>query len=144
MGKLHNAGKKSKGVDKRKRDKHAGLKQENHPRIRHEYLDIDYVRDLTDKEKTYLAGFLDEYYGASLAPADEPKEWRKNLHKSKKQRKKCMDRNNALNRDMYAQAKMRGFIDPTELQTVEKPTNPGATEDNVIQLLDIKINGEDN
>ena len=143
MAKLYNANKKSKNSKKRNKSKFPGLKPENHPRIRAEYIDMDYIKDLSDTDKAMLGKFIDEYYGATLAPADKRHQWKKDFHDKKKSRKACMDRVNALNRDLFAQARIRGFIEPTEALPIEKSNNPLAAEDVIIELLDIKTNAED-
>lgn len=142
MSKLHNAGKKSKNSKKRNKSKFPGLKPENHPRIRAEYIDMDYIKDLSDTDKAMLGKFIDEYYGATLAPADKRWKWDNDFHNKKKSRKACMDRVNALNRDLFAQARIRGFIEPTESLPIEKTNNPLGHEDLLIDLIDLKNKDE--
>ncbi len=143
MAELYHAGKKSKKRRGRKKDPHAGLKPSRHPRIRHEYLDFtEYVSQLNDEEKAWLGKFIDEYMGATLAPANKPNEWRKDFHASKKQRKACQGRVNALNRDLFTAMKLRGNIDPIDLVTLDNPNNPKEYEDFLITLIDAS-NDED-
>jgi hypothetical protein len=93
----------------------AALHKELHPKSRWEYLDMDYINDLSDEEKAVLAKFIDEYYGASLAPADNPESWDKDFHDNQELRKDCMDRNNARNRDLYSILRTRGMVEETQI-----------------------------
>jgi hypothetical protein len=134
----------SKGGHKRRNSKYPGLDPKMHPRTRHEYIDIDYAKKLTDEEKAYLSKFMDEYYGATLAPADSPGRWRKDLHRNKKLRKDCTDRNNARNRDTYSRSKARDKVKSitkekeTEIVDSKSTLNPAAHEDAIVALLDKK------
>ena len=77
--------------------------------------------------------------GATLAPVDSPKEWRKDFHKSKKQRKICQDRVNALNRDLFPSLRLRGLIEALEsLPNLETDINPENQEDVLIEMIDLK------
>jgi len=99
-------------VNYRRRDEEfAGLKKELHPRTRWEYLDMDYADKLSDEDKKMLSKFVDEYYGASLSPADQPDNWTNDFHSTPELRKECMDRNNARNRDMYTILRTRGMVE---------------------------------
>lgn len=88
-----------------------GLKKELHPRTRWEYLDADYMDKLSPEEKEFYSKFNEEYYGASLAKEDEPKKWKKDLHKTPELRKECRDRNNARNRDLYSISRTKGWVE---------------------------------
>lgn len=105
---------KAPKVNFRRRDEEfAGLKKDLHPKTRWEYLDMDYIDKLPIEDKKLLSKFIDEYYGASLAPADNPDNWKNDYHSTPELRKECMDRNNARNRDMYTILRTRGMVETT-------------------------------
>lgn len=60
--------------------------------------------ELSEKEKQWLNKFTEEYVNANL----DSKNLRKNLHKTKKLKKDCYDRNNARNRCILTQVKAQG------------------------------------
>lgn len=114
-------------VSFRRRDEEfAGLNIGMHPKTRWEYIDIDYIDKLSDSDKRFLSKMIDEYYGATLAPADQPELWKGDLHPTSKERKDCTDRNNARNRDMYTILRTRGMVE--EIQQ-EDNTNPAVSDD---------------
>ena len=78
---------------------------------------MDYIKDLSEDEKAMLSKFIDEYYGAALAPATEPEQWSDDYHETEEMRKECMDRNNARNRDIYAILRTRGWVEGIEGNT---------------------------
>ena len=100
---------KSKGGHKRKAAKYPGVMPEMHPRSRWEYIDLDYVKKLSDSDKAYMSKFMDEYYGATLAPVADPEQWNKDFHNTKETRKQCQDRNNARNRDLFTANRTAGY-----------------------------------
>lgn len=112
------------------------------PRVRKEFVDIDYLKDLPEKERRYMEKFLSEYYGGSLS-AKEP---HKNIHKTKKRIKDCFDRNNRQNNDLFGVTKANGLLDndaiykkDTEKEYVH-PANQSSniTEDSLIEYIDNK------
>ncbi len=137
------ARKNSKGGLKRKNDRFPGLNRQLHPRSRQEYLDYDYISQLSDEEKEILSKFTDEYYGATLAHKDDWHGRRKDFHRLKKDRKACRDRNNARLRDVLIVARTTSTADNIEEKIIEltegKTYNPADHEDRVIELLDIKL-----
>lgn len=71
-------------------------------------MDVDYLEQLSEKEKDWLNDFNEEYYGANL----DFKNLKKNrFHKTKKDKKACTDRNNARNRCIYGLAKAGGKLE---------------------------------
>lgn len=94
-----------KKKNKKKKTFHA-LNPYANPKVRREFIDVDYVDKLSDKEKEWLNKFMDEYNGANL-DFENP---RKNLHKTKKLKKDCTDRVNARNRDLYAKSKIKNEL----------------------------------
>lgn len=105
---------------KKKKDrgsvKNPGLKKQYNSRVRQEYMDQDYIRDLTEEEKTFLNQFNEEYYGAKL----DFQNLENNLHNNEELKKDCTDRNNARNRCAYGIAKAGNRINDMNMFTVEK------------------------
>lgn len=136
--------KNSKGGHKRRSDPFPGLNKKHHPRSRWEYLDsTEYAHKLSDTDKAYLSKFLDEYYGATLANKDDWPGRKKDLHRLKKDRKACQQRNNERLRDITSLAKSLNNIDSISdkhIQITEVlPSNVGSVEDAVIAVLDLKL-----
>lgn len=123
---------KTKGL-KRKNTKYPGLTPSVHPRNRQEYIDYDYVHQLSAKEKEWLSNFTEEYLGGNFQHAGTK------MHKSKKERKTCYDRTNARNRDMYSKAvatkRLMSIDDVTDMYE-DRSTN----EDILIKKLDDSTN----
>lgn len=88
---------------KRDRVKYRNLDKSVNLKIRHELIDYDYLDKLSDKELEWLDKFTGEWAGAAL-DTEHP---RRNLHKNKKLRKDCYDRNNARNRDVLSRSNVR-------------------------------------
>ncbi len=90
--------------NRRNKTQYPALHPELNLRSRTELLDYDYLDKLTDKEKSFLNKFTEEYVNASV---DVKKKWR-NLHKTKEAIRDCFNRNNARNRDVLTQQKAMG------------------------------------
>jgi hypothetical protein len=113
-------------------------------RVRQEFLDIDYLDQLSDKEKQFLHSFLEEYLGGNFQHSG------KQLIKSKKKMRELWRENNSRNRDLYGLSKARGAlfsldeigynaVDQNMIEHIEG-TNYDVTEDSMIDLIDNKIN----
>jgi hypothetical protein len=139
--------KNSKGGSKRRGDKYPGLNPEMHPKNRAEYIDFEYVKKLSDEEKAWLSKFSDEYYGATFAKVGDWNGRRKDFHRLKKDRKACEHRNNSRNRDTLSLNKSLGRVDDLDNKLIQatqvKNNNPGDHEDRVIELLDLKMQAEE-
>ena len=87
---------------KTKRDqvKYKNLDKSVNLKTRQDLIDYDYLHKLSPKELEWLDKFTGEWAGASL-DTENP---RRNLHKTKKLRKDCYDRNNARNRDVLTRS----------------------------------------
>lgn len=86
----------------RNKVKHPGLKKQYNSKLKQEYLDQDYISQLSEEEKQFLSDFNEEYYGANL---DFKNLENNRFHKTKEEKKACTDRNNARNRCIYGIAK---------------------------------------
>jgi hypothetical protein len=101
-----------KKKNKRTRQKYPNLNPQYNLKTRQELIDYDYIDKLNDAEKAFLDKFTAEYTNASFEKEDPFKKGKrrklKNLHKTKKLRKKAYDANNARNRDILTRAKAQG------------------------------------
>lgn len=93
---------KKKGATRKSTTKNSGLKKQYFSRIKQEYHDIDYMDKLDDKEKAWLSSFMDEDLGANFTHEG------KKIYKKKRDIKESYHRNNARNRDQYANSKAAG------------------------------------
>lgn len=93
---------KVKKETKRSKQKYPALKPEFNLKSRYNLIDYDYLHKLNDKEKEWLNRFTEEYVNADMNHGG------KRLHKTKKLRKDCYDRNNARNRCALTKAQAYG------------------------------------
>lgn len=92
-------------------------------------LDQDYYDKLSPKDKKWLNKFNKESISASF-------EEKGNLHRTKKLKKECYDRNNARNRDILTREKAANRLgDYEELRETSSNNNH---EDYIIEKLDEK------
>lgn len=96
--------KKSTKTTKRSRVKYPGLVKSMNTKVRQELIDHDYIDKLTDKEKQFLSNFNEEYIGANFQHKG------KKMHKSKKMKRDCYNRNNARNRDIHSISSVTGNL----------------------------------
>jgi hypothetical protein len=85
---------KAKKSSARSKVKNAALNPNYSPRIRREYLDFDYLDQLSDKDKEFLNKFVEEELNASFKK-------RGNLNKTKAERREVYSANNQRNRDAF-------------------------------------------
>lgn len=135
--------KKPKKIKKRK--KHANLDPLYNPRVRREYIDYDYTKDLSKEDLDFLSQFTGEYYGASV-------EVRKNSSKIKAQRtvkskhlhkdmlaKPLFDNNNKRNNDLLGVTKVNGLLSDIKDQSDSIGiADYGKSEEAMIALIDYK------
>lgn len=126
-------------MPKKKRKQSRRSQQENpdlDPRFnlksRLELLDQDYLHELNPEELKWLNQFNKEFINASLNKENP----RKNLHKNKKLRKDCYDRNNARNRDILTRAKASKQLD--DFEELVDYSNNSNYEDYLINEIDKK------
>lgn len=93
--------------NRRNNTKFPALKPHLNLRTRYELIDYDYINKLSDEEKEWLNKFTEEYVNDNL----DREKLRNNLHKTKKLKKDCDDRNNARNRDILTRVKAYGHVD---------------------------------
>lgn len=123
---------------KRSKVKYPGLDKTVNLKIRQELFDQDYIDKLSDKEKQWLSNFNEEYISSNF---NHPG---RKLHKSKKSKRDCYNRNNARNRDIYSIAKTNDMLkDDKSTQAIiedQSVVNPEDTENFLVDMIDFKKN----
>ncbi len=129
--------------NKRNQHKYPTLVREVNSRVRQEYMDYDYVNQLSDGEKQWLDDFNKEYYCANVGrQADEGKDNR--FIKGRDQVKERTDANNKRNNDLYGN--IRNKVGATKLlnyddaigiiDDMSSNRDPDQMEDALIEFLD--------
>lgn len=120
---------------------HPALNKKYNPKVRQEYIDYDYLDKLSGEEKNWLNKFSEEYINAKFNN-DET-----DLDQTPEGRKAAYDRNNARNRCLYSQLKVRRMND--KLLNIDDVINivedqqgqdlsPNYMEDTYIEFMDFK------
>lgn len=78
-----------------------GLEPLTFPKTINHYIDQDYVKELSDKEKEWLSDFNEEYYGNKLS---------KKTLRNKVKKKEIFDQTNARNRDI-SNIRFKSYLD---------------------------------
>jgi hypothetical protein len=81
------------------------LNPANVPRVRKEFLDADYLKDLTPEQLRWYAQFTDEWLGGNVRKTKAGKVKAGHIHNTKELAKDCYDRNNWRNNDVYGVTK---------------------------------------
>lgn len=108
------------------------------PKTRWELIDQDYINKLSEEEKQWLSNFNEEYISGNFNHKG------KRLHRKKKERLECYGRNNSRNRDMFTLLRTVGWmsgessVDLASAAETKQRDNPGAVENAVIDLIDLK------
>jgi hypothetical protein len=147
---------KKQRKSRRSNSKYPGLDKKLNLKIRQEIYDQDYINKLSDDEKRWLSSFNEEYINANFNHDGErihPKKFKTKTVKATGKRRKvdifkkdCEDRNNSRNRDSYSITKIHDMLkDESEIATeleMQRSTNHGDVEDNIIEMLDLskKVN----
>jgi hypothetical protein len=129
------SGKKSKKKEKqsrRSKSKYGALDPKFAPKVRKEYLDFDYLDQLSEEEKTWLNKFVDEELHASF------KNDKRDLNKTKDDKKRAYSNNNSRNRDLYSIAKVSNLVTKLEDLAENEITDIDQTRS------DIKTNHSEN
>lgn len=131
-----------KGKETKKNASLKVLKKKSTRLIRQEFMDYDYIDDLSPKDKQWLANFTAEYYNASVGKqSDEGKA--NHFMKSKEEVKDCTDRNNWRNNDVFGKAKAHnnlysGMGDLAADSVRKKYLKQHEVEEAMVELLDYK------
>ena len=145
--------KPGKPGNRRSKIKHASLVPRFNTRVRQEYVDIDYIDELNDVDRTvelpngkmvtereYMSLFMDEWNNASVGKQSKAEE--NAFHRTAKEVKDCTDRSNWRNNDgqgaVKAQGKMmkQDYFSITHMFEDQDRTNLNEQEDTVIEILD--------
>ena len=124
---------KKKKTSRRSNVQYPAFDKLYNPKINREYMDIDYLNQLSKGEKDWLHKFEEEFNGASL----DFKNLENNLHNTKDLKKACTDQKNSRNRCMYSIAKASGLVSDVN-ENDHKPNNPALSEDAIIAEIDRK------
>jgi hypothetical protein len=109
---MNNKKKKINRAGLKKRKKHADLDPIYMPRVRREFVDHDYVKQLTDAEKDWLSKFDSEYYGASIKKTKKGTIRKEHLHsQDDSYAKQLYDANNKRNNDLYGVTRINGLLE---------------------------------
>lgn len=93
-----------KPTNQRSKVKNPGLKKQYNLKSRQEFLDFDYIEKLNDSEKEWLNRFIEEEVNADFRHKG------KKLNRTKKEKQKIYNNNNARNRDIYTREKAAGKL----------------------------------
>jgi hypothetical protein len=100
-----------------KRKKHADLDPLYMPRVRREFVDHDYVSQLSPSEKDWLSKFDSEYYGASIKKTKKGTIRKEHLHSvNDGYAKQLYDANNKRNNDLFGVTRINGLLENIEGQ----------------------------
>lgn len=130
---------------KKKRDlvQYPGLNKNLFSKVKQEYHDIDYVDKLDDEAKKFMSQFMEEHLGANLDEKRHKKKYNKKvMHKTKKLKKDCFDRNNARQRDIYGLSKATGKLEDYNTPGVSDYLDSLCEKANVEEQLIDKIDSE--
>lgn len=114
---------------------------QHNTKVRREFLDADYLKDISKEDLLWYAQFIDESVGGSVEKTKAGKVKAGYLHDTKELAKKCYDANNRQNRDIYGVSRANGFLRSIDWEIGETNdgwyvTNPHYTEDALIVGLD--------
>ena len=99
---------KKEKKSKRSRSKHPALNPRFSPKVRKDYLDFDYLDQLSPEEKDWLNKFVDEELHASF------KNDERDLNQSKEDKRRVYSNNNSRNRDLYGITKANRLLSGIE------------------------------
>ena len=121
---------KKKKITKRNKEKYKEVRPNLNLKSRYEELqDInDYFDTLPPKEKEWMNKFVGEYVNASF------KKDTKHLHKTKKLKKACYDKNNSRNRDIMTKKKITASLN--YLEDINKKDLLYNPEEEIIFVID--------
>lgn len=131
-----NTGKKRKHKKEttRGRTKYPALNPRFMPKVRQEYMDIDYLDKLSDEELKWLNKVIDEELNASF------KNNSKDITKDPEKKREIYNKNNARNRCLYGIARATGHLEYKDIFSEDNDVvnNPGLYEDAIIEQIDSK------
>lgn len=113
MAKNHEKSQQKK--KKRKYKNIDSLNKAKNTRVRGEFIDYDYVKELDENELEWLAKFNNEYYGAAVKKTKTGRVAPGHLHRRMDQAKEIYDNNNRRNNDVHGVSKVN--VGLTELDS---------------------------
>lgn len=123
-----------KKTNLRSRTKNSALKPHLNLKTRYEEIKdvLSYVDQLSEKEKAWMNSFVSEYINADF------KHGGKILHKGKKRRKICTDKNNARNRCELTKARASGHT--SSINALNEEDESIDSVDTLVDIIDLKKN----
>lgn len=135
---------KAKKKVKKKSKKLWGLEVRTFSRGARQYMDQDYVKDLSDDDKRWLSDFNETYYGNKFPRASKPGKKTNLFDKAGVPRTEIFDQTNARNRDIHTTGyKINAEVNPYDAKdNYQRPSlfdlDRPSTEDPLIDYLDFK------
>jgi hypothetical protein len=133
--------KTKKAKTKYKNIKYPGLKLSVQSRLNREFVDYDYIDQLSPDEKAFLSKFTQEQYSGTFEKNEDdtysydnfdPKIYKGNLARNDKERRESYERNNKKLKDVHGQ--ITAFSSFTEYDTLAEKVNPQEAIDNIIDI----------
>lgn len=124
--------KSTKKITKRSTKKYAGLDTNVNRKNLKEFIDFDYVKDLSEKEKDFLDRFSKEYYSADFRDG-------RNIFKTKKEQRAIGRENNRRNKDTYAFKRSVGM-----LKEIREDHSSASPENALNEALDLRLKKRNN
>lgn len=110
------------------------------PRVRKELIDFDYIDQLNDDDKKWLAQFVDESIGANIRKTKNGKIRAGHIHNTLELAKECYDANNKRNNDVLSVTKANGLLSDIQQATDKNDgwyiTNSNLTEEAILAKID--------
>lgn len=138
-----------KPLKTRKKYTHAdSLRPEKNTKVRREFIDYDYTKELSEDELAFLAKFNNEYYGAAISKNPETGRVKAgHLHRKKADVKDIYDDNNRRNNDVYGVTRSNHLLYDIVTETNANDgwyiTNEALTEAAAVSSLDAIDETED-
>lgn len=121
---------------KRSQIKHPSLEKHYNSRVRQEYIDADYLDQLSPEELDWYARFMEEHNNANFRHKGDT------LIDDPEKRKQIYNENNARNRCLYGRSKAHGNMSKFDIKQIQdfieekRMPSKNDTEDALIDILD--------
>lgn len=119
------------------------LKPGKNTKVRREFVDYDYLKELPQDDKEWLAKFNNEYYGAAISKDVETGYVKRgHLHTTQKQAKEVYDDNNRRNNDVLGVSRVNIGLTEINAELDSRDgwyiTNPELQENAIVSEIDRK------